>query len=141
MLRLFANRIKFVFNLVALYAYNFYESITKQRHLQESVVLFDNIHTTDTHTIVDFTVFKDNTHTRSIILENPKLETKNHFLSVYDIGLSRDLTSQFKRFSHHYNKETRSFEFLNVIKKFLGTSEKIVLVDHLLDERELVSRV
>lgn len=138
MLGLFANGIKFVYNLVALYTYNFYESITRQRHIQESVVLFDNVHTTDTHTIVDFTFSKDNlTHTRSIIIENPKLDTKNHFLSVYDIGLSRDLTSQFKRFSHHYNKETKSFEFLKVIKKFLGTSENIVLVDHDLDEHSV----
>ena len=135
MLMLFANGIKFVCNLVALYMYNFYESVTSEQHTQKSVVLFDNVHTTETHIIVDFTF---NGKTSSIIIENPKFETREcDILSVYDQDHGRDLTSKFKRFSHHYDGESKSFQYLEIIKQFFNTSDNIVLVNHELVEHQL----
>lgn len=132
MIRLFTTRISFVWNLMVIYAYNFYYGYGLR--VQEPVVLFDNVHTTSTHTIVDFTLGNE---TRSVIFENPKEFTGWDILSVYDRDHAKDLTSQFKRFAGYYNTETKSFQFLEAIKQFLNTSDNIVIIDNELDEHQL----
>jgi hypothetical protein len=139
MYRVFANQISFLWNLALVYAHNFYYTHllynTPTTMIEENVVLFHNLHTTSTHTIIDFTS-GDRCNIRSIIIENPQ-EPEWNILSVYDKDHSRDLTTQFKRFAHHYNTETKSFDFLESIKRFLNTSNNIVLIDDKLDEHTL----
>lgn len=135
MFRLFATKITFLWNLTTLYLYNLWKNtFTTQNHIQERVVLFDNVHTIDYHTIIDFSLGDE---MKSIVIKNPPKNTHWDVLSIYDHDHKKDLTQLFKRFSHQYNPQTKSFDCQEVIKRFFNTSDNITIVDNELSEHPL----
>ena len=133
MLRLFATKLTFLWNLTTIYLYNLLFTTT-QKHIQEQVVLFNNIHTVGDHTIIDFSI---GTEMKSIVIKNPPKDTNWNILSIYDNDHKKDLTPQFKRFTHQYNPQTKSFDYQEVIKRFFNTSNNIVIIDNELSEFKL----
>ena len=135
MFRLFATKITFLWNLTTLYLYNIWQNtLTTQKHIQEPVILFDNVHTVGDHTVIDFSLGNE---MKSIVIQNPPKDTTWDVLSIYDHDHKKDLTQQFKRFAHQYNPQTKSFDYQEAIKRFFNTSDNIVIIDNELVEHQL----
>ena len=123
----FLTKIRIGYNFLVLYIWNTMYSLTRT-NIEEQVVL--DIHNFDSHSIIDYQVDKKKI---SLVVENPIIK-ENNVISVYDVGLDKDLTKEFSRFSNYYCKDTHTFQHLDKIKAHLKTSDNILIIDDSLDE-------
>lgn len=130
MLHLFATSCTICWNYLVLYSYTFFQKLTRF-HPEEHTLLTNTQKNIDSHFVVDY-------HTQNgiilgVIVKKPIYVQKWNVLSIYDNDLNKDVTQDFAKFVNYYNPQTHTFKYLDTIKKYIGTSENLTLMDELLE--------